>query len=687
MEEDYVANEEYAYDETYEYDNTDEYVYNDTYATEYEYESAQEYEYAYEYELELVQIEPASATVVATGTLGIGGAPWTHYSNGHVIVGAGTTNHPGNTLMNPFQLPGSGQHGNITSIEFTGPIVAGSSMRSFFRALPNLVSIQGLELIDTRNVTNMQGMFVGTPNVTTLDLSSWDTRNVTNMAEMFSGVRELTTLDLSGWDVRNVTNMQSMFQNASSLATLNLSGWDTRDIVQSPFPHTPTRRMFEGVDNLQELTLGRDFRFAPLGMMNLTVPRGYVLRNVDNGMEAQIQNHYRNIVPPATTSTWVRHCVLDRRTIIVRPVRPGLRLGSGLSEGPGSRTIANIELSSLFTDSQIAAFTIENLPVGVTAYLETSRTSLRLILQGSSETEIGVYDDLVLWIDGVASAPFTLPIVDGAPEVAFSIVPHQPIAAPGSYVLVSMRMDTLRESGHWQSLRAGLHYDSTRLELVAYTGTGDTTWGQIAEARGYRVGLRGDWVTALAPVSVDVNFNIIADAIVPAPPTPTGWGSAITMVHTTDAGRRSTLEPLEIVWQFRVRDNAPAGVAEVRWWLPTYGDILTHDAPAPADARTLLFTLPQPETFGFILIGQTPASTEITLTYDANGGTGTMADRGPFERGQLITASPSAFTNPGWVQVGWRLDHPTNGAFVPLGNSFVIRDSSTLYAEWAYRGL
>ena len=42
------------------------------------------------------------------------------------------------------------------------------------------------------------------------DLSGWDVRNVTDMDGMFVGAAAFNG-DLSGWDVRNVTNMAPCF--------------------------------------------------------------------------------------------------------------------------------------------------------------------------------------------------------------------------------------------------------------------------------------------------------------------------------------------------------------------------------------------------------------------------------------------------------------------------------------------
>lgn len=84
---------------------------------------------------------------------------------------------------------------------------------------------------DTKNVTDMYCMFNKCSGLTTLNVSGFDTKNVTNMREMFSGCSGLTTLDVSGFDTRNVTNMNAMFNKCSALTTLDVSGFDTKNVT------------------------------------------------------------------------------------------------------------------------------------------------------------------------------------------------------------------------------------------------------------------------------------------------------------------------------------------------------------------------------------------------------------------------------------------------------------------------
>ena len=83
---------------------------------------------------------------------------------------------------------------------------------------------------DTQNVTNMRRMFYAC-SLTTLDVSNFDTKNVTDMSDMFGGCGYLETLDLSNFDTKNVTDMSDMFQDCSALTTLDLSSFDTKNVT------------------------------------------------------------------------------------------------------------------------------------------------------------------------------------------------------------------------------------------------------------------------------------------------------------------------------------------------------------------------------------------------------------------------------------------------------------------------
>ena len=106
-----------------------------------------------------------------------------------------------------------------------------TSCYKWFYDCTNLTTIEGIEYLNTENVTNMGWMFSACEALTILDVSNFDTKNVTNMRYMFSICFALTTLDVSNFDTQNVTNMSNMFSDCSALTTLDLSNFDTKNVT------------------------------------------------------------------------------------------------------------------------------------------------------------------------------------------------------------------------------------------------------------------------------------------------------------------------------------------------------------------------------------------------------------------------------------------------------------------------
>ena len=95
----------------------------------------------------------------------------------------------------------------------------------------NCGSLKSLDIsnFNTSEVTDMRGMFDGCIGLTSLDLSHLNTSKVSIMISMFELCLNLLSVNLSGWDTRNVGSMYHMFEKCKSLKTLDLSGFDTRE--------------------------------------------------------------------------------------------------------------------------------------------------------------------------------------------------------------------------------------------------------------------------------------------------------------------------------------------------------------------------------------------------------------------------------------------------------------------------
>ena len=94
--------------------------------------------------------------------------------------------------------------------------------------LTAMTTIEGLENLNTINVTTMRNMFGGCYSLATIDLSSFNTAKVTDMQGMFASCRSLTSIDVSTFDICNVTEMRTMFIDCPALTTIYCSNdWST----------------------------------------------------------------------------------------------------------------------------------------------------------------------------------------------------------------------------------------------------------------------------------------------------------------------------------------------------------------------------------------------------------------------------------------------------------------------------
>ena len=144
------------------------------------------------------------------------------------------------------------EDGNTYTIYIQGPgkVIANKNSAYLFNGFTKLVSIEGLEYLDTSQATNMSRMFDNCRKLISLDLSSFDTSKVINMNNMFNSCSNLTSLNLSNFDTSQVTDMSMMFNSCSNLTSLNLSNFDTPKVINMSY-------MFQYCSNLKSITLTR----------------------------------------------------------------------------------------------------------------------------------------------------------------------------------------------------------------------------------------------------------------------------------------------------------------------------------------------------------------------------------------------------------------------------------------------
>ena len=119
---------------------------------------------------------------------------------------------------------------------------------AWFVNFKNLTQIEGIENLNTENVTSMRDMFNGCSSLTSLDLTNFNTAKVTDMKLLFAYCSALESLDLSMFNTENVTSMPSMFNGATNLKTLNVSNFSTEKVNNMG-------HMFANCPNLTSLDL------------------------------------------------------------------------------------------------------------------------------------------------------------------------------------------------------------------------------------------------------------------------------------------------------------------------------------------------------------------------------------------------------------------------------------------------
>ena len=129
------------------------------------------------------------------------------------------------------------------------------SLFKWFCFMNNLEEIEGLEYLNTSEVTNMNSMFYECYKLTTLDLNKFDVSKVTNATSMFQYTTRLTTIYCD--NVWNITTAADMFASTYNLAgAVNYSGSKTDGNMANPITGYFTSRttLVDNEDNSSLLT-------------------------------------------------------------------------------------------------------------------------------------------------------------------------------------------------------------------------------------------------------------------------------------------------------------------------------------------------------------------------------------------------------------------------------------------------
>ncbi len=179
---------------------------------------------------------------IAQGTWGTSKWEYMHQGDDYILhfhagtLGASSHDNSYNFLgsigVSPEVFNGNGQWIDaLTQIIIDPGVKANQDSSYLFAGLYHLQKIVGLDNLDTVNVTNMSGMFLGCYKLTSLDVSHFNTANVTDMSYMFDDCTSLTSLDVSNFNTANVTNMSWMFTNCENLTSLDVSHFNTANVT------------------------------------------------------------------------------------------------------------------------------------------------------------------------------------------------------------------------------------------------------------------------------------------------------------------------------------------------------------------------------------------------------------------------------------------------------------------------
>lgn len=148
-----------------------------------------------------------------------------------------------------------------------------TSCKEWFDGCSYLTKIEGIENLNTEEVTDMSGMFYECAMLKSIDLSKFNTTKVKTMKNMFYGFGSYVdvsnpfntvrpTLDLSHFNTSSVLDMEGMFANCSLIKKLDVSCFNTSNV-------TSMRAMFGGCAYLSELNLKGFSTTATTDMANM----------------------------------------------------------------------------------------------------------------------------------------------------------------------------------------------------------------------------------------------------------------------------------------------------------------------------------------------------------------------------------------------------------------------------------
>ena len=179
--------------------------------------------------------------------------PWVKYADGTLTFRCGYKKTLGENeyALNSGENPPAWNTNqkNISKVVFEASFANArpTTCYAWFKNFSELMKIEGIENLNTENVTSMAYMFSSCNKLAELDVTHFNTVNVKNMKYMFEYCKGLSSLDVTNFNTANVTNMLAMF-GRTSLTSLDVTHFNTANVKDMT-------SMFSGCSNLTELDL------------------------------------------------------------------------------------------------------------------------------------------------------------------------------------------------------------------------------------------------------------------------------------------------------------------------------------------------------------------------------------------------------------------------------------------------
>ena len=161
--------------------------------------------------------------------------PWVKYADGTLTFRCGykkTLGENGYALNSGENPPAWNTNPkNISKVVFEASFANArpTSCYAWFKNFSELMKIEGIENLNTENVTSMAYMFSSCNKLAELDVTHFNTANVKNMKYMFEYCKGLSSLDVTNFNTANVTNMLAMF-GRTSLTSLDVTHFNTANV-------------------------------------------------------------------------------------------------------------------------------------------------------------------------------------------------------------------------------------------------------------------------------------------------------------------------------------------------------------------------------------------------------------------------------------------------------------------------